>query len=105
MVSQAKRFWFNSKTALHTVSVAGVDLPPLAETRQTEIDPGTLAAFVPGEQLICPAELVGSGCQLEEAFDPLLHNAGKYSHKLKATIQEFTPRLHGKHCQYNCISR
>lgn len=95
MVFQAKRFWSNSKTALHTVSVAGDDLPPLAETRQREIDPGTLAAFVPGEQLICPAELVGhalwSGCQLEEAFDPLLHNAGKYSHKLKASIQEFTP--------------
>lgn len=43
--------------------------------RQREIDPCTLAAFVPGEQPICPTVLVGhalwSGRLLEEAFDQL----------------------------------
>lgn len=48
-VFQAKRCWSDSKNGLPTVSVAGVDLPPLAETRQREIDPGTVEAFVPGE--------------------------------------------------------
>ncbi|KAA8594123.1 hypothetical protein FQN60_004957 [Etheostoma spectabile] len=50
--------------------------PPVTETRKRGIDPGTLAAFVPGEQQICPAVLAGralsSGCQLEEASGPFV---------------------------------
>lgn len=42
--------------------------------RQREIDPGTLAAFVLGEQSIYPTILAGhvlwSGCALEEVFHP-----------------------------------
>ncbi len=48
---------------------------PQTKMRQREIDPCTLAAFVPGEQPICPTVLVGhalwSGRLLEEAFDQL----------------------------------